>query len=238
MPDPITGLIVGGTSLLGGVLKSSAAGKAANAQADANALGIEEQRRQFEAMRALLEPYVKSGTSAIPGLEGYGQYGQGALTGQADILGLNGAGAQGTAISGIENSPLFQSLTRQGEDSILQNASATGGLRGGNTQGALAQFRPAMLNSLIDQQYGRLGGMAGFGSTITQNLVNMGQNAAAGTGTAGLQSASNISNLYSDTGAARAGGALAQGNAWGGVLGLPAQFLGLKMGMGGTGGLF
>lgn len=237
MPDPVTG-IIGGTSLIGGVLQSSAAKKAANAQADANALSIEEQRRQFDAMRELLAPYVEAGTSALPGMEAYSAYGMPALTRQADILGLNGAGAQDTAIAGIEDSPLFAALARQGETAILQNASATGGVRGGNVQGALAQFRPAMLKALIDEQYSRLGGMAGFGSGITQNLVGMGQASAAGTGAAGMQSANAIGALLQDTGAAKAGASIASGNAWGNVLNLPAQFAGLKMAMGSKGGLF
>lgn len=260
MPDPVTGLIVGGTALLGGALKSNAAKDASKAQVNADALAIDEQRRQFDAIKQLLSPYVDKGVAALPGLDPYMDAGAGAIPGleqfaqgglpafgqQMDILGLNGQGAQGAAISGIESSPLFQSLAQQGENSILQNASATGGLRGGNVQGALAQFRPAMLKSLIDQQYERLGGIAGMGAQATQNLfstgvqttqntVGLGQNAAAGTGNAGMQSANNIGTLLQDQGAARAGSQMAQGNAWGSVLNLPAQFLGLKMGMGGGG---
>lgn len=88
------------------------------------------------------------------------------------------------------------------KNAILQNASATGGLRGGNTQAALAQFRPQLLNQLINQRYQNLAGM-----------TSLGQNAAAGTGNAGMQSASNISNLYQQSGAAQAGAALASGQA-------------------------
>jgi hypothetical protein len=110
---------------------------------------------------------------------------------------------QQQAVSGFEANPLFQSLARQGEEGILQNASATGGLRGGNVQGALAQFRPALLNQFIEQQYGRLGGMA-----------NLGQNSAAGVGAAGVNAASSISDLLGQAGAARAGSALGQGKAF------------------------
>ena len=104
----------------------------------------------------------------------------------------------------------------------MQNASATGGLRGGNTQAALAQFRPQLLNQLINQRYQNLAGMTALG-----------QNAAAGTGNAGMQTASNISNLYQQTGAAQAGAALAQGqasaNMWNGVTGAIGQVAGMKM---------
>ena len=92
-------------------------------------------------------------------------------------------------------------MTRQGEEAILQQASATGGLRGGNVQAALSQFRPQVLNSLIEQQYNRLGGLA-----------TLGQASAAGQGAQGMASASNIGNLLANQGAAIAGGQLARGN--------------------------
>ena len=216
MPDPVSALVVGGSQLVGGALGANAAGKAAGQQARASQAGIDETRRQFDAMQKLLEPYEQAG-----GL---------ALQGQQNLLGLGGADAQGQAIQQLQGSPMFQQLTRQGEDAILQNASATGGLRGGNTQAALAQFRPNMLNSIIDQQYNRLGGLA-----------NMGQNSAAMTGQAGMGAAGSISGLLAQQGAAQAGGTLGKANAFGQVLNLPTQFLGMQYGAGakpGFGGMF
>ena len=216
MPDPVTALVVGGTQIAGGAMSSNAAGKAAGQQAAASQAGIDETRRQFDAMQKLLEPYTQAGVPA--------------LQGQQNLLGLGGADVQGQAIQQLQSSPMFQQLTKQGEDAILQNASATGGLRGGNTQAALAQFRPNMLSSIIDQQYNRLGGLA-----------NMGQNSAAMTGQAGMSAAGSISGLLEQQGAARAGGTLGKANAFGQILNLPTQFLGMQYGAGakpGFGGLF
>ena len=138
----------------------------------------------------------------------------GALQEQQTLLGLNGADAQRSAMSQIESSPYFSGLVKQGENAILQNASATGGLRGGNTQAALAQFRPNMLAAAIDQQYQRLGGM-----------VNIGQNAAAGVGNAGQAMANNTGQLLQQGGAAQAGGILGQARAnVQGVQGLASAF--------------
>lgn len=205
-------LAIAGGSLLGGLYssrqQSKAAGRAADAQSAAAEAGIEEQRRQFDAIQKLLEPYVQAGT--------------GALTGQQDLLGLNGQGAQGAAISALESSPQFTALTRQGEDAILANASATGGLRGGNTQAALAQFRPGLLAQLIEQQYGRLGG-----------LTSVGQNAAAGVGNAGMATGNNVANLLQQQGAAQAGGYLAQGKAQAGYAGALTGAIGQYFGLGG-----
>ncbi|PJI34329.1 hypothetical protein [Acinetobacter pseudolwoffii] len=185
-----TAVVVG--SVATGVMSSKAQKKAANAaagaQMEASEMGVEEQRRQFDAVQKLLKPYADAGLSG--------------LSGQQDLIGINGMSAQQAAIGNINNSAEMQTYLQQGENAILQNASATGGLRGGNTQAALAQFRPQLLNQLINQRYQNLAGM-----------TSLGQNAAAGTGNAGMQAASNISNLYQQSGAAQAGAALAHGQA-------------------------
>ncbi|KQP36143.1 hypothetical protein ASF44_16375 [Pseudorhodoferax sp. Leaf274] len=124
----------------------------------------------------------------------------GSLQAQQDLLGLNGNGAQQTSIDALKTSPLFTSLLQQGENSILQNASATGGLRGGNTQAALAQFSPALLAQVINDQYSKLSG-----------ITSLSQNAAAGVGNANLSTGNNISNLLGQMGSANAGAALGQG---------------------------
>ena len=212
MPDPITALVVGGSQLIGSSMQASAAGDAAAIQSGAAQAGIEEQRRQFDAMRELLKPYTEAG---LPALEA-----------QQAFLGLQGPEAERAAIERISGGETFQALANQGEEALLQRASATGGLRGGNIQGALAQFRPQLLSSLIEQQYGRLGG-----------LTTMGQRSAAGVGAAGMETGTNVANLLAQQGAAQAGGELGQAKAYGQLFNLPAQFLGMQMGAGKTTGL-
>jgi hypothetical protein len=184
-----------GSAIIGGVVQSNAADTAAEAQTAAADAGIAEQRRQFDAAKELLQPYVDAGEPALAALSPYAEAGTGALQGQLALAGLSGVDAQRNAISAIEQGGEYQSLVGAGEEAILQSAAATGGVRGGNVQGALAQFRPQVLSSLINQQYSRLGGLTDMGLTTQQNLATIGQNAAAGVGTAGLQTGSNISNL-------------------------------------------
>lgn len=183
-----------GSTVISGVVQSKGAKSAANTQSAAADAGIEEQRRQFDAVQELLAPFVGAGTTAL------GQ--------QAALVGVEGPEAQRAAIQAIEQGPEFEALTRQGEEAILQSAAATGGLRGGNIQGALAQFRPQILSGLIEQQYGRLGGLADMGQASAVGQANFGQQAGA-----------NISNLMQQQGAAQAGSALAQGQAFGNTLG-------------------
>jgi hypothetical protein len=158
-------------------------------------------------MRRLLEPYVAAGGPA--------------LQAQMAALGLRGPEEQAAFVAQQEQSPIFQALARQGEEAMLQQASATGGLRGGNLQGALAQFRPGLLNQFLTQQYERLGG-----------LTTLGQQSAAGVGSAGMQSAGAIADLLGQAGAARAGAALGVGQAWGNLASLPMQFAGMAYGAG------
>ena len=224
-------------SVTGQKQAAQAAKDAASTQGQYAQAGIDEQNRQFDAMVALLAPYVEAGTAALPGIQPYMQAGESALQQQTALLGLGGEEAQRQAISGIESGAEFQALARQGENAMLQNASATGGLRGGNVQAALAQFRPELLQSLINQQYGRLGGLSDVGAATTQNLIRTGQASAAGTGAAGLESASSISALLGQIGQATAGGQVAAGAQAGQRFGTAMDIAGGFSGVGGISGI-
>ena len=186
----VTAAGLGGAGLVQGVLssqtQSGALRESTQAQTQASQASIEEQRRQFDTYRQLLQPYVDAGVIS--------------LEHQQALLGNLGPDQQAQAIQGITQGPLYTGLLQQGEDAILQNASATGGLRGGNTQAALMQYRPELLNSLLTQRYSQLGG-----------LTSMGQSAAAGVGQTGLGVASNISNLTAQIGQAQSQQALGLG---------------------------
>ena len=231
-------LVLGGTQLLSGSLQSEAAQEAGGLQSAAALAGIEEQRQRFQQIQEALKPYREAGIVAIGGLAPYAEAGAPALEQQQAIMGLLGPERQQSAIRGISEGAGFQEAVRQGEEALLSRASATGGLRGGNIQAALAQFRPELLQRAIEQQYTRLGGMTDMGRQTLQNLLQQGQSAAAGTGTAALQTGSTVSNLLQQQGAAQAGSALAQGRAYSGLLNLPSQLAGINIGAGGTGSLF
>lgn len=205
---------VAGATVVGGIMSSdaqrSAGNKAADAQSAASQAGIAEQQRQFNQVQQLLAPYAQAGT--------------GALTAQQNLIGIGPDGAQGqqAAINALEAGPQFQSMLKAGTNSILQNASATGGLRGGNVQAALASFSPNLLAQTIQQQYQNLGG-----------LTSIGQNAAAMTGNAGMQTGQGISNLLQQQGAAQAGAYLNAGQASMNAFNSIPQGLGAYFGLGG-----
>jgi len=230
----LAGIAAGGATLISGFMQADSAQQASQTQAGMSQAGIDEQRRQFNEVQKLLQPYVQAGTTAIGGMQPFAAAGAPALQQQQALLGLAGPEAQRAAIEQISQSPEMQALTRQGEEAILQNASRTGGLRGGNVQAALAQFRPQLLSELINQQYGRLGGLTTLGANTQQNIAALGQGSAVGQASAGLQSSTNIANLLGQQGAALAGGQLAQGQAFGAIPSAIAGGLGIFKGLGGV----
>lgn len=177
-------LLAPAAQLIGGALTAHAAGEAADAMSNAAQAGIGEQRREFDTVRELLSPYVTAGNTSL------GAY--------QDLSGANGPDKQRAAMAALEGSPQFGALTKAGENAILQNASATGGLRGGNVQAALADQRTNLLNALTQQQLARY-----------QPIINSGQASAAGVGNAAIATGNNVTNLLGQQGAAQAGGIVA-----------------------------
>ena len=246
MPDAGSA-VIGGTTLLGGSMQASASREAAEIQARAQAESLAEQRRQFDIATQTLQPYV--GDEMSTGLRQaaatpLGLAGSEAAKDLLDLLGItrgfgDSAGGvetrQREAIQRLEQSPMFQEKIRQGEEALLSRASATGGLRGGNIQAALAQFRPQLLSAEIDRRAAQLGGLVGTGSEQALQALQLGGAAAARQAASGLQFGQNIGQTLGNIGAAQAQGALSGGTAVAGqfISSLP-QLLGQYQGGGGS----
>lgn len=187
----VTGAIGSGVGdIFGGITGATQAANAAEQAAQTQAIsaqaGVDEQRRQFDAIVRMMTPYIQAGTTALDQQQG--------------LLGLQGSEQQQAAINQLQASPFFQAQLQQGQNAMLQNASATGGLRGGNTQAAMALLAPQLLNQTYQQQLAQLSG-----------LTHLGQASAGLQAGAGQQSASSIADLLGQQGAALAGGQIARG---------------------------
>jgi hypothetical protein len=209
---PIAIPLIGAAATLGGAaIASSSASKARKAQENAAAQQLAAQQAKDAQTRADFAPYREAGASAL-GMQG-------------GLLGLNGFGAQQEAIGNLQQSPLYQSIYRNGQEAVLQNASATGGLRGGNTQRSLADFGADTLAQVIQAQLANLGGISQLGAGVTQ----------AG-GALGQANVNQQSAAMGARGDAAASGALAQGGIWSNALrGLGGIAGGLIGGAGGGG---
>lgn len=181
---PVAGAIISAVGAIGGgLIGASGAKSAANAQSQSDARAIAYQKQKDAQIRGDLSTWRN--------------YGENAADQQGSLLGLNGVVQQRLAIQHLQNSPLYKSLFQNGQDTLLANASATGGLRGGNTQGALANFGRDTLAEVIQNQLGQLGGVS-----------TTGQNSAAQTGAFSQNSANSISQLLANQGGAQASGIL------------------------------
>lgn len=205
------GILKVGASLLGGNSSSKASKRAAEAQLEAQRIATDEQRRQFDLTRSDNMPWLTAGSQA--------------LGGQLDLLGLGEQGASGqtAALNALREGPLFSALYDNGEEALLANASATGGLRGGNTELGLANFGRDTFAQVLENMFAKLGGLSGAGQQQGQYLGQMGQ-----------QSADNIGNLALQGGNSRAQNFLTQGriqsNMWDTIGSELGGFGGFKLG--------
>lgn len=177
---------------ISGKTAEEATRKAAQTQAEAYGMGIDEQRRQFDISQENMAPWLEAGTGAL-GL-------------QQDFLGLSGSEAQQTAYDNYTMSPGQEFLRARGEKAITRNAAAIGGLGGGGVRSALNQQGIGFAAQDFGNYYNRLAGVSGTGQTAASNLGQLGANTA-----------SNISNMMGQQGNARASGIL--GGAQAGIQG-------------------
>lgn len=124
-------------------------------------------------------------------------YREGALQGLGSEYGFDSSGNYGTDGMSISDramsSPFYTNAVKVGEEAVLRNASATGGLRSGNAQDALAQANQnAYLASYTNQLSGLQGmaqlpsnanniaaSMSGIGQTLAQGIIGGAQSNAA-----------------------------------------------------------
>jgi hypothetical protein len=189
---PVAAPLIGAAAgLAGSAIAAGATGSAARAQAAQQQSALAQQQHQFDVTQQNMAPWLGAGKTA--------------LGGQLDLLGLgqDGASGQQASIDQLQQSPLYQSLFRNGQNTILNNAAATGGLRGGNMQSSLANFGSDTLAQVIQQQLANLGGISNTGNQTAQNLGNLSQN-----------NANAQSNQYNAIGSTQAGGILGQAGIW------------------------
>jgi hypothetical protein len=137
---------------------------------------------QAQAQREALD-YLKSTERLPQALR------EGALTGLGSEYGLT-LGANGKFVSDgksivqrAEDSPFYQTMVQRGEEGVLRNASATGGLRSGNTNEALASVNQNALMASYANQLSGLQGMAQLPSNannIAGSMAGIGQTYAQG----------------------------------------------------------
>jgi len=160
-----------------------AADQAAREQEDAQFAGIAETRRQFDITQESFKPFQEAGVGAL------GQ--------QQALLGLSGQEAQQAAFAGLQESPGQKFIRERQQRSLVRGAAAAGQRLGGNVLTALQEQGTGFAQQDIQNQFGRLGQLAGQGQAATTSL-----------GQFGAQASGDISRGLVGAGQARASGIL------------------------------
>lgn len=193
--------------------QASATELTAQQQADATQLAMFNQTEANEA------PYLAAGTNALTSLQ--------SGVGTPGAPGVLSAPYSVPYAPNYQQSPGYQFQVQQGENAVLNSASATGGVNGGNTLKALTSFGQGLANTDYNQylnnynsqywnqynaytnqqnqQFGQLQTLAGAGQNAAANLGGYGTSVANSIANTGVNTAQSIAGNI--TGAANAGAA-------------------------------
>lgn len=197
-------LIGGGLAAAGGIagaaISSGATNNAAQTQSQAAQQANALQQSEFNTEQANEQPWLQAGQTALSEMQ-------------------NPSFQQPFTAADFQEDPGYQFQLQQGQQALQRSAAAQGGLMGGGTMKALANYSQGMANSDYQQAYSnymnnqntafnRLASIAGTGQTATAGVNQAGQTAAGNIG-------ANTMGAANATGAASIAGA----NAWSGALG-------------------
>lgn len=224
-------LIAGGLGAAGAVggslIGANASQSAASQQVAEQDKALAQQEAQYQQGQANLAPFVSGGgtsfSSLLSGLQN-GTFGPGSV----------GPAPTFTAPTGVtaQNDPGYQFQLNQGDLGVERGAAAAGGAFTGGTLKSLAGYNQQMgntayqsvfnnaLNSYGAQLQGYQTNLGAQAQAYNQLLTpaQIGESAAAGAGSLGVQSAAQIGNTLTNTGAAQAAGTIGGASALSGGL--------------------
>lgn len=202
------GAIVGG-SLISGYLGSQGSQNAANTQAQASDQATQAQLQMYNQTQNNLAPYMNMGAGVLPRLQGF----------------AGNVPSFGSFNWNPSNDPGYQFRLQQGLQGVMDQSTAMGGgINSGNTLKALMDYGQGQASQSYQQEFNNWlaqnsQAMQGQNQAFSQlyNTAGMGQNAAAGVGSAAMQTGQNIGQNIIGAGNASAANSIAQGNIWGSV---------------------
>lgn len=202
------------------VIGGNAASDAANTEAQASNNASQVQLDMFNKTQANEAPYLDAGGNALTALlKGIGV---GPGTTNSGTGPLNAP----FSMADFQHSPGYQFQMQQGENAVLNNKSALGGVNSGNTLKALTSYGQGVANQDYWNAYNAYvnGQNQKFGQL--QTIAGSGQNAAANLGSLGTQVAGSVGNNIIGAGNASAAGTVGSANAISnGISGVSQNFL-------------
>jgi len=188
-----------GSAVIGGVVASNSASKAAKAQQQAADTASATELEMFNKNREDMQPWREAGQAALK------QMTEGTQPG-GDYM-------RDFTLADFTRDPGYDFRQQQGQRGVEASAAARGGLLNGGTLKGLLRYNQDFAsgeyqnaynrwNNDRTQRFNRLASLAGTGQTATRDVANMGQ-----------QVAGNIAQNQIGAGNARASGYVGQANA-------------------------
>lgn len=208
--DPVSALVMAGSTLIGSKMSSDASKDAANTQSDAANRAADMQQQQFQQTRDSLQPFINTGYDA-----------QGSLR---NLLGLGAptdSGTYGSLMKPFDaaafqqwKDPGYDFQLQQGQQALQNSQAAQNGVLSGGALKDLIGFNQGMASNAYQNAFGRYMSQNDATYNRLSSLLGIGENAAAGLGNTGAQVMSNVGNTLTSGAAARAAGQIGSANAF------------------------
>jgi len=204
MPDPITGAVAVGGSLLGAKITGDATKDAAAMQVAGGDRALAQQLRMFEMGREDMAPYREAGYTALQDIKDLmpmftQQFGPEQLARYLD--------------------PSMDFRMKYGTKATERLGNVSGGAISGNTMRALTEFGQDLASTEYANAFNRAQTEPTNIFNRLSNIAGLGQNAVS-TGVQAQQAFGNqASNIMTGQAAAQAAGTVGQANAYAGALG-------------------
>ncbi len=141
--------------------------------------GVEEASNAATGLAGTVQEYANAQNASTQGLnqftntlDPWAQGGGQAFQQQAAFTGALGPEAQSQAYANYQEGPEQAFLREQGEQAVLRNASALGGLGGGNVRKDLMRFGTGLAAQDFQNSFNRLGSVSGMGGQAASQLAS------------------------------------------------------------------
>lgn len=191
-----------GVSVVGGIMGSNSAKKAAKQQAAAIREATALQRQMYNTTREDLSGYRNIGGTALD---------------QMNQIGMPEMTKSFTASDFVKD-PGYDFRMAEGAKALERSAAARGGLMGGAAGKAMARYGQDYASNEYQNVYDRFNNDRDQRFNKLSSLVNIGQNSAAQTGNAAQNFGNQAGQNMIGAGNAQAAGTIAGSNAWSGAI--------------------
>lgn len=223
--DPVSALIGGGASIIGGLLGSDSASTAAQQQAAGQANSAAIQQAMFNTVNEQQKPWRDAGYNALSALYPGGNATDKTLGGALDTYYTHQFGPEDLKTN---LAPNYQFMLDQGLGALRNQMNTTGGQVSGNLLKGINDYAQNYASNAYQQAFQNYTANQSNIFNRLASIAGLGQTANQATGQAATAAGQGIGSAYGNAGSALAGGTVGSTNALTGGLGNAASWYGLS----------